>query len=134
MLGRASVHVIRGSRLPHDEGNKMTVGHASPRMRVRIAAVAIAGAVASLIVAADAHAQTPQRERSHPPHPFRHRYLPPQNATHPAPVSAPPTPIVRTASSPEEFGDRQRDGHMTPDERRLLRQHIEDAVRELYKR
>lgn len=30
--------------------------------------------------------------------------------------------------------DEQRtfDGHMTPDERRLLRQHIEDAVRELY--
>lgn len=122
--------------MPHDEGNKMTVGHALPRMRVRIAAVAIAGAVASLIVAADAHAQALLREHQgeHSPHAFRHRYLPPQPATHSAPVSAPPTPIVRTASSPEEFGDRQRDGHMTPDERRLLRQHIEDAVRELYKR
>lgn len=124
--------------MPHDEGNKMTVGHALPRMRVRIAAVAIAGAVASLIVAADAHAQAllreRQAERPHPARPFRHRYLPTQPATHPAPVSVPPTPMVRTASSPDEFSDRQRDGHMTPDERRLLRQHIEDAVRELYKR
>jgi hypothetical protein len=42
--------------------------------------------------------------------------------------------MMRTASSPDEFGDHQRDGHMTPEERRLLRQHIEDAVRELYKR
>lgn len=124
--------------MPHDEGNKMTVGHALPRLRVRIAAVAIAGAVASLIVAADAHAQAPQRERrverAHPFRPYGHRYLPPEPQTHPAPVSAPPTSIVRTASSPDEFGNHQRDGHMTPDERRLLRQHIEDAVRELYKR
>lgn len=124
--------------MPHDEGNKMTVGHALPRMRVRLAAVAIAGAVASLIVAADAHAQAPlrerQAERSHPPHPFRHRYLPTQPATHPAPVSVQPMPMMKTASSPDEFSDRQRDGHMTADERRLLRQHIEDAVRELYKR
>ena len=127
--------------MPHDEGNKMTVGHASPRMRVRIAAVAIAGAVASVVVAADARAQAPSRERqverSHSFHPSHHRYLPAesspaQSAPHPAPLNAPP--IVRTASSPDEFGDHQRDGHMTPDERRLLRQHIEDAVRELYRR
>ncbi len=120
--------------MPHDEGNKMTVGHALPRMCVRIAAVAIVGAMASLIVTADAHAQGSRRERraEHPFRPFGHRYLPPQPAMHPAPASAPP--IVRTASSPDEFSERQRDGHMTPDERRLLRQHIEDAVRELYKR
>lgn len=135
MMDRASVHVIRGSRLPHDEGNKMTVGYAMPRMRARIVAVAIAGAVASLAVAADAHAQPPQRERradqSHLSRPFRHRYLPQQSL----PASAPaPASIVRTASSPDEFGEHQRDGHMTVDERRLLRQHIEDAVRELYKR
>jgi hypothetical protein len=42
-------------------------------------------------------------------------------------------PIVRTAVPPD-LDQRRRDGHMTPEERRLLRQHIEDAVRELYKR
>ena len=33
-----------------------------------------------------------------------------------------------------DFDTSQRDGHMTPEERHLLRQHIEEAVRELYKR
>lgn len=42
-------------------------------------------------------------------------------------------PMLRTAVPPD-LDQRRRDGHMTPDERRLLRQHIEDAVRELYKR
>ena len=35
---------------------------------------------------------------------------------------------------PPDLEQRRRDGHMTPEERRLLRQHIEDAVRELYGR
>lgn len=39
----------------------------------------------------------------------------------------------RSAVSPD-LDQRRRDGHMTPEERHLLRQHIEDAVRELYKR
>ncbi|WP_206955725.1 hypothetical protein [Trinickia acidisoli] len=109
-------------------------------MRARIVAVAVAGAVASLIVAADAQAQAPLRERGaehpHPFRPFQRRYLPParEGAPRPPPASAPPASIFRTASAPGEFGDHQRDGHMTPEERRLLRQHIEDAVRELYKR
>lgn len=125
--------------MPHDEGNKMTVGRALPRMRARIAAVAIAGAVASLTVAADAQAQARER-RVEQPHPWHRRYLPPRREplAHPAPAASAPSgqgaPIMRTASSPAEFGDHQRDGHMTVDERRLLRQHIEDAVRELYKR
>jgi hypothetical protein len=38
------------------------------------------------------------------------------------------------AAVPPDLDQRRRDGHMTPEERRLLRQHIEDAVRELYKR
>jgi hypothetical protein len=42
-------------------------------------------------------------------------------------------PIMRT-NTLLDFDTTQRDGHMTPEERRLLRQHIEDAVRELYKR
>lgn len=117
--------------MPHDEGNKMTVGRALPRLRARVAAVAIAGAVASLTVTAEARAQGPLRERSA----AHHRYLPRQRAplANPAPPAA-SAPIVRTGSMPGEFSDHQRDGHMTADERRLLRQHIEDAVRELYKR
>lgn len=35
---------------------------------------------------------------------------------------------------PSDLEQRRRDGHMTPEERHLLRQHIEDAVRDLYKR
>lgn len=122
--------------MPHDEGNKMTVGRALPGMRARIVAVAIAGAVATLTVAADAQAQAPRREHHRAAHRFDRRALPLQRdpLTRTAPASAPPAPIVRTASPPSEFSERQRDGHMTPEERRLLRQHIEDAVRELYKR
>jgi len=44
-----------------------------------------------------------------------------------------PDPASRDAVPPD-LDQRRRDGHMTPEERRLLRQHIEDAVRELYKR
>lgn len=122
--------------MPHDEGNKMTMGQPVPCMRARIAAVAIAGAIASMTVSGDGHAQASLRERrgTHQFHPYSHRYLPADSAAHTAPASTPPAPMVRTASMPGEFGDHQRDGHMTPDERRLLRQHIEDAVRELYKR
>jgi hypothetical protein len=45
-------------------------------------------------------------------------------------------PPVLSASGPIVPADLDhgRDGHMTPDERRLLRQHIEDAARDLYKR
>lgn len=122
--------------MPHDEGNKMTMGLTVPRIRARIVAVAVAGAVAGLVIAGDVQAQAPLRMRraEHPFHPYRHRYLPADTTARPAPSSTPsPAPIMRT-SSPAELGGRQRDGHMTPDERRLLRQHIEDAVRELYKR
>jgi hypothetical protein len=58
--------------------------------------------------------------------------------------NAPPRAVVRSASPaldpslrasvPSDLDQRRRDGHMTPEERHLLRQHIEDAVRELYKR
>jgi hypothetical protein len=44
-----------------------------------------------------------------------------------------PEPASRDAVPPD-LDQRRRDGHMTPEERRLLRQHIEDAVRELYRR
>jgi len=45
-----------------------------------------------------------------------------------------PEPPSRSGAVPPDLDQRRRDGHMTPEERRLLRQHIEDAVRELYKR
>jgi hypothetical protein len=43
-------------------------------------------------------------------------------------------PNLHAPAVPPDLDERRRDGHMTPEERRLLRQHIEDAVRELYKR
>ncbi|WP_420813246.1 hypothetical protein [Pararobbsia silviterrae] len=60
----------------------------------------------------------------HPPHRSPHRFsrivIPPPPPT--------PDPV------PPEISEHRHDGHMSPDERRLLRQHIEDAVRDLYKR
>jgi hypothetical protein len=41
---------------------------------------------------------------------------------------------VARSAVPPDLEQRRRDGHMTPEERHVLRQHIEDAVRELYKR
>jgi hypothetical protein len=40
---------------------------------------------------------------------------------------------ARSPMSPA-LDQRRFDGHLTPEERHLLRQHIEDAVRDLYKR
>jgi hypothetical protein len=98
-----------------------------PRMRVQVVAFAFVGAVA--VGSTDAHAQ-PQRRSAFESHSPR-RYLPRMQRQHPAGVgSAPP---VR-ATTVFDFDTTQRDGHLTPEERRLLRQHIEDAVRELYKR
>lgn len=108
----------------------MTV-RAWPRMRAQVIAVAIAGAVAGTVGALDARAQpSPRRsEADHPPH----RRFAPFRTSRATPSSAASAPILRTAVPPGSE-EHQRDGHMTPEERRLLRQHIEDAVRELYKR
>lgn len=38
----------------------------------------------------------------------------------------------RNAQQRAPATDPRRNGHMSPEDRRLLRQHIEDAVRELY--
>ncbi|WJF89025.1 hypothetical protein QS306_07650 [Paraburkholderia bonniea] len=57
------------------------------------------------------------------PHPSRATLVPRAASEAATPTSGPNDPETRS-----------RDGHMTPDERRLLRQHIEEAVRELYKR
>jgi len=120
--------------LPRHEGNKMT-GGVWPNMRLSVIAVAVAIVFASALVPAAAYADpTPERAsdtRPSPaprPHP---RYRQPRHPEADRPAS---DAIVRTTAVPPDLDQRRRDGHMTPDERRLLRQHIEDAVRELYKR
>jgi hypothetical protein len=100
-----------------------------PRMRVQVVAFAFVGAVAVAVGSTDAHAQ-PQRRSAFESHSPR-RYLPRVQRQHSAGVGSAPT--VRTTTV-FDFDTTQRDGHLTPEERRLLRQHIEDAVRELYKR
>ncbi len=114
--------------MPHDEGNKMTVG-AWPRMRAQVVAIAIAGAVVSTVGSMDVHAQSRRGASESQPPP--RRFLPRAQRQHPP--SAASEPILRT-NTLLDFDTTQRDGHMTPEERHLLRQHIEDAVRELYKR
>jgi negative regulator of sigma E activity len=115
--------------LPHDEGNKMTLG-AWPRMRAQVVAIAIAGTVAGTVGSMDVHAHPQRRGASESQSPPR-RYLPRMQRQHPA--SATSAPMMRTDTL-LDFDRSQRDGHMTPEERHLLRQHIEEAVRELYKR
>ncbi len=107
----------------------MTVG-AWPRMRVQVVAIAIAGAVVGTVGSTAAHAE-PQRRGAAESQPGR-RFLPRIQRQHPGTGGA-SEPIVRM-NTLLDFDTTQRDGHMTPEERHLLRQHIEDAVRELYKR
>lgn len=109
-------------------------GGVRPRVRLIVTGLAVAGALASLLEPASVLAQ-PAADR------LPHSRLSPRapNGTKPyrRPVIVPPQPAsdlaMRTAVPPD-LDQRRRDGHMTPEERRLLRQHIEDAVRELYKR
>jgi hypothetical protein len=115
--------------LPHNEGNKM-MDRAWPRLRARILAIAVAGSIVGAVGPLAAQAQPQHRGEAPPLSSFR-RASP--HSQHPRAASAASAPIVRT-NTPFDFGSQQRDGHLTPEERRLLRQHIEDAVRELYKR
>jgi len=89
------------------------MGGVRPTMRHTMLALALAGGVVAALESVPARAQ-----------PSADRY---ENSQSPAraPAGKPAMP---------DLDQRRRDGHMTPDERRLLRQHIEDAVRELYKR
>jgi hypothetical protein len=107
----------------------MTV-RAWPRFRAKVIAVAIAGAFAGSAGAVEALAQ-PSPRRSDAEHPMR-RFAA-SRASNPNAQRAASAPLMRTAAPPG-LEEHHRDGHMTPEERRLLRQHIEDAVRELYKR
>jgi hypothetical protein len=105
-------------------------------VRLSVIALAVAGTLAGTLGPTLAHAQ-PSADRTASQHAPRsssgkanHHNANIDHASidHPASDS-----MLRTAVPPD-LDQRRRDGHMTPEERRLLRQHIEDAVRELYKR
>lgn len=111
------------------------MGGVRPTMRHTMIALALAGGVVAALESAPARAQ-PSADRYENAH-----------AMGRAPIGklsmrrmrgeAPPRPasdLSQRAAVPPDLDQRRRDGHMTPDERKLLRQHIEDAVRELYKR
>lgn len=122
--------------MPRHEGNKMK-GGVRPRVRLIVTALVVAGALASLLDPAPVFAQ-PAADRLPASRLSQHTRNGAKPYRHPrGSVVVPPQPAsdlaMRTAVPPD-LDQRRRDGHMTPDERRLLRQHIEDAVRELYKR
>jgi hypothetical protein len=102
-----------------------------PNVRLSVIALAVAGTLAGTLGPTLAHAQ-PSADRAAGAHAPRPPNGKPnrRNASNESPAS---DVMLRTAVPPD-LDQRRRDGHMTPDERRLLRQHIEDAVRELYKR
>jgi hypothetical protein len=117
--------------LPRHEGNNMK-GGVWPNVRLSVIALAVAGTLAGSLGPTLAHAQ-PSADRAaseHAPRPgnARANHRTPPSTDHPA------SDVMLRTAVPPDLDQRRRDGHMTPDERRLLRQHIEDAVRELYKR
>jgi hypothetical protein len=105
-------------------------------MRHTVIALALASGVVAALDSATARAQ-PSADRLETPRPPSHPqgYKPPAHRFRSDSPDRPASDIsMRTSAVPPDLDQRRRDGHMTPDERRLLRQHIEDAVRELYKR
>lgn len=112
------------------EGNNMKGGVWS-NVRLSVIALAVAGTLAGSLSPTLAHAQ-PLAERAvseRAPHLGNGRAN-----HHNAAVDHPASDVMMRTAVPPDLDQRRRDGHMTPEERRLLRQHIEDAVRELYKR
>lgn len=102
-----------------------------PNVRLSVTALAVAGTLAGTLGSTLAHAQ-PSADRAaseHALHPGSGR----ANRHNPS-VDHPASDVILRTAVPPDLDQRRRDGHMTPEERRLLRQHIEDAVRELYKR
>ena len=116
--------------MPRHEGNNMK-GGVWPNVRLSVIALAVASTLAGTLSPTLAHAQ-PSADRAasdHAPHSSSGR------ANHHNPsVDHPASDVILRTAVPPDLDQRRRDGHMTPEERRLLRQHIEDAVRELYKR
>ncbi|WP_084534196.1 hypothetical protein [Paraburkholderia dilworthii] len=102
-----------------------------PNVRLSVIALAVAGTLAGTLGPTLAHAQPPAdraaSERASRPGNSR-------ASRHSSSSERPASDAMLRTAVPPDLDQRRRDGHMTPDERRLLRQHIEDAVRELYKR
>ncbi|NPT58104.1 hypothetical protein [Paraburkholderia elongata] len=106
-----------------------------PNVRLSVIALAVAGTLAGTLGPTLAHAQpsadravserVPKSVNSRANH---------RNPTNDHNFDRPASDAMLRTAVPPDLDQRRRDGHMTPDERRLLRQHIEDAVRELYKR
>ena len=104
-----------------------------PNVRLSVIALAVAGTLAGSLGPTLAHAQ-PSADRAASEHaPKSGNSRANHRNQNPNAERAASDVMLRTAVPPD-LDQRRRDGHMTPDERRLLRQHIEDAVRELYKR
>ncbi|HKU00445.1 MAG TPA: hypothetical protein VJS30_28505 [Paraburkholderia sp.] len=101
-------------------------------MRHTMIALALASGIVTALDAAPAHAQT----SADGPYASTRRTgaKPPARKARNETPARPASDITQRTAVPPDLDQRRRDGHMTPDERRLLRQHIEDAVRELYKR
>jgi hypothetical protein len=104
-------------------------------MRHTMLALALAGGVAVALESSPARAQPSAERYDNMQAPYRSPGGKPgmrrvRNDMPPRPASD----INQRPAVPPDLDQRRRDGHMTPEERRLLRQHIEDAVRELYKR
>ncbi|MCC8401777.1 hypothetical protein LJ655_07695 [Paraburkholderia sp. MMS20-SJTN17] len=102
-----------------------------PNVRLSVITLAVAGTLAGTLGPTLAHAQPPadRMASEHAPRSGNGR------ASHHKPsIDQPASEVILRTSVPPDLDQRRRDGHMTPEERRLLRQHIEDAVRELYKR
>ncbi|WP_246278973.1 hypothetical protein [Paraburkholderia ultramafica] len=103
-----------------------------PNVRLSVIALAVAGTLAGSLGPTLAHAQ-PSADRAasaRAPRPGKPR----ANHRNTPSTDRPASDVMLRTAVPPDLDQRRRDGHMTPDERRLLRQHIEDAVRELYKR
>lgn len=86
----------------------------------RTLTIGLAGLLLGIV--SSVHAQTASDDRSH------------RRGPHKTPRIVIPPPPPAPDPVPPEISERRHDGHMSLDERRQLRQHIEDAVRELYKR
>jgi hypothetical protein len=104
-----------------------------PNVRLSVIALAVAGTLAATLGPTLAHAQSSDDRASTPRVP-RYRGAKPYRQPHNPIEDHPASDVMMRTAVPPDLDQRRRDGHMTPEERRLLRQHIEDAVRELYKR
>jgi hypothetical protein len=104
-----------------------------PNLRLSVIALAVAGSLAGTLGPTLAHAQSSD-ERASNAHVHRSRGSKLSHQPRNPNLDHPASDVMMRTAVPPDLDQRRRDGHMTPEERRLLRQHIEDAVRELYKR